>query len=437
MRHGLSSLALPPVASGRRVIGGCSPGAATPIHRENSLSWTRRFALPSSSPRWRSRRTTRSASRSSRSCGRACSPRGCARRRASSRTCARPPTGSRCCATSAAPVTPTRSPRCSATRSRSAPRRSCTTPPIPPRSWATSWLRDRRALRRRSATRSSGCSRRRPTSGRCTTSRPGARWRDMLVARLDFAPGVRDALAFTFERWNGNGFPTHAERRRHPAADARRAPQPRHGGDRPPLLAGARHRRRARPPRPHVRPGARRPLRRARTGLVRPPSRDSSRGTPCSPSSPNPAGSWTARRSTARSSSRPTSSTSSRPTWAATAAAARSSPPTRPRCSGQPEDAVTALRRAALVHDFGTTGGPELDLGQARRADTDGVRPRRAPPDADRADAAPFAGARRAQPGRVGAPREVRRVRIPQAHARGHRRSRRRACWPPPRSTWA
>ena len=33
---------------------------------------------------------------------------------------------------------------------------------------------------------------------------------DMLVQRLDFGPGVREALSFTFERWNGNGFPTHA-----------------------------------------------------------------------------------------------------------------------------------------------------------------------------------------------------------------------------------
>ena len=33
---------------------------------------------------------------------------------------------------------------------------------------------------------------------------------DMLVQRLDFGPGVREALACTFERWNGNGFPTHA-----------------------------------------------------------------------------------------------------------------------------------------------------------------------------------------------------------------------------------
>jgi HD-GYP domain-containing protein (c-di-GMP phosphodiesterase class II)/DNA-binding CsgD family transcriptional regulator len=33
---------------------------------------------------------------------------------------------------------------------------------------------------------------------------------DMLVRRLDFGPGVREALAYTFERWNGKGFPTHA-----------------------------------------------------------------------------------------------------------------------------------------------------------------------------------------------------------------------------------
>ncbi|HXV61411.1 MAG TPA: HD domain-containing phosphohydrolase [Vicinamibacteria bacterium] len=33
---------------------------------------------------------------------------------------------------------------------------------------------------------------------------------DMLAQRLDFGPRVRDALRFTFERWNGNGFPTGA-----------------------------------------------------------------------------------------------------------------------------------------------------------------------------------------------------------------------------------
>jgi HD-GYP domain-containing protein (c-di-GMP phosphodiesterase class II)/DNA-binding CsgD family transcriptional regulator len=33
---------------------------------------------------------------------------------------------------------------------------------------------------------------------------------DMLLARLDFTADVRQALAFTFERWNGKGYPTHA-----------------------------------------------------------------------------------------------------------------------------------------------------------------------------------------------------------------------------------
>jgi HD-GYP domain-containing protein (c-di-GMP phosphodiesterase class II) len=32
---------------------------------------------------------------------------------------------------------------------------------------------------------------------------------DILVGRLDFGPDVRAALAHTFERWNGNGFPSH------------------------------------------------------------------------------------------------------------------------------------------------------------------------------------------------------------------------------------
>jgi len=34
---------------------------------------------------------------------------------------------------------------------------------------------------------------------------------DMLVQRLDFGLDVRDALRFTFERWNGNGYPAHAK----------------------------------------------------------------------------------------------------------------------------------------------------------------------------------------------------------------------------------
>ncbi len=34
---------------------------------------------------------------------------------------------------------------------------------------------------------------------------------DMLVERLDFGPEVRASLRFTFERWNGNGYPSHAK----------------------------------------------------------------------------------------------------------------------------------------------------------------------------------------------------------------------------------
>jgi HD-GYP domain-containing protein (c-di-GMP phosphodiesterase class II)/DNA-binding CsgD family transcriptional regulator len=33
---------------------------------------------------------------------------------------------------------------------------------------------------------------------------------DMLIQRLDLGPDVRDAFAFTYERWNGNGYPTGA-----------------------------------------------------------------------------------------------------------------------------------------------------------------------------------------------------------------------------------
>ncbi len=39
--------------------------------------------------------------------------------------------------------------------------------------------------------------------------RSGCEVADMLLQRLDFEPSVREALAFTFERWNGKGFPNH------------------------------------------------------------------------------------------------------------------------------------------------------------------------------------------------------------------------------------
>ncbi len=63
---------------------------------------------------------------------------------------------------------------------------------------------------------------------------------EMLVQRLDLAPAVSEALRYTFERWNGNGYPDHVGGRGDPRRHARRAPQPRHGGDRPPVLAGPR-----------------------------------------------------------------------------------------------------------------------------------------------------------------------------------------------------
>ncbi|MCW2548855.1 MAG: hypothetical protein JWN96_3315, partial [Mycobacterium sp.] len=41
---------------------------------------------------------------------------------------------------------------------------------------------------------------------------------DMLLGRLDFGVDVRDSLRFTFERWNGNGFPSGASGEQIPVA---------------------------------------------------------------------------------------------------------------------------------------------------------------------------------------------------------------------------
>jgi HD-GYP domain-containing protein (c-di-GMP phosphodiesterase class II) len=41
--------------------------------------------------------------------------------------------------------------------------------------------------------------------------RTGCEVGDMLIARLDLGPEVRAAFGFTYERWNGNGYPTHAK----------------------------------------------------------------------------------------------------------------------------------------------------------------------------------------------------------------------------------
>jgi HD-GYP domain-containing protein (c-di-GMP phosphodiesterase class II) len=41
---------------------------------------------------------------------------------------------------------------------------------------------------------------------------------DMLIQRLDLGPDVRAAFGFTYERWNGNGYPTHAKGKQIPLA---------------------------------------------------------------------------------------------------------------------------------------------------------------------------------------------------------------------------
>ena len=395
-----------------------------PIHREDSPSWTRRFASVNSSPRWRSRRTTRSDSRSSLSCARACSRRRSARPQGSTTSCARPRTGWRCCATSAAPATPTRSPPSSATRSRSAPRRSCTTPRIP-----TEVMRDVMAF---------------ATAGRSPEEQDaivkliqetakewavynfssGCEVADMLLQRLDFGPDVREAIRFTFERWNGNGYPAHAQGRGDPARDARGAPQPRHGGDRPPVLDRPRHRGRPRSPRPHVRPGSRRPVRRAWARLARSAQRDRSVGRRAR------ARARTAPRAVRRAARRrpdrrrrlhrPQVAVHGRPQPSLRRARSRRLPRARARRGGRHQGSPRGARARLRNH-----GRAELDLGQARAAHAHGVRPRRASPAADRADAAPLAGAGRPEPRRVRAPREGRRVRVPQARAGRRRRPRR------------
>ena len=152
--------------------------------------------------------------------------------------CATPSTGSRCCGTSAAPATRTKWPPSSATRSRSAPRRWCTTRRTPPRSCATSSRSRPPVAPQEEREQIVQMIQQTAHEWAVHNFASGCEVADMLVQRLDFGPGVREALRFTFERWNGNGYPAHAARRGDPAGDARRAPEPRHGGDRPPLLAG-------------------------------------------------------------------------------------------------------------------------------------------------------------------------------------------------------
>ena len=353
----------------------------------------------------------------------------------SSRRSATTPTGSRCCATSAAPATRTRSRPCSATRSRSAPGRSSTTPPTRPRSWATSWSSRPPGAPTRSATRSSACCRRPRTSGRSTTSPRDARWPTCSSQRLDFGPGVREALACTFERWNGKGFPAHAEGEAIPLAmrvvhlshdmeaigrifspeRALEAAQDRRGRTYDPALADL-----------FVEHGRAWFERLARARAV---------GRRARPRARTPSGAG-------RGGARPGADRRRRLHRHEVAVHGRPQPPLRgardrrragPRAAGgggrraAPGGARARLRRHR---------GLELDLGQAGPAHADGVRPRRAPPDADRADAPPLTGARRPQPG--GVEPTTRSATAPATtRARGPTRAtRRHASWPRRRSTW-
>ena len=394
-----------------------------------------RSASPSSSPRWRWPRTTRSASRSSRNCARACSRRGSARRQDSTARCARTPIGWRCCGTSAAPVMPTRSPPCSATRSRFAPRRSSTTPPIRPRSWAT-WSPSRRpGAPRTSATRSSACSRRRPTSGRCTTSPPAARSPTCSCNGSTSPPACEKRSRTRSSAGTARASrPTRRARRsRSRCASCTSATTwRRSAGSSPPdrALDAARERRdRTYDPAladlfvEHGRGWFDR-LRRDRAVGRRPGPRaraapDAGRRRP----RPGPGG--------RRRLHRPQVAVHGRPQPPLRTARHRRGPGARTAGGGDhgapPGGARARLRRH---------GGPQLDLGQAGPAHTHGVRPRRAPHDADRADASPLAGALR--PELRSRPPITRSATDPATtSARGPTPAiRRRACWRPPRSTW-
>ena len=181
---------------------------------------------------------------------------------------------------------------------------------------------------------------------------------DVLVERLDFGPDVRDALRCTFECWNGNGHPNHVKGEAIPLP--MRIVHVSHDMEAigrlfsPERALEAAHERRGETYDPAV------------ADLFLAHGRDwFDRLAGIEPwdavlaLEPEPHRTAVRRRSsTTRSASSPTSSTSSRRTGAATAAAARSSQGTRPTCSGSPDAEVTTLRRAALVHDFGTTVVP-------------------------------------------------------------------------------
>ena len=108
----------------------------------------------------------------------------------------------------------------------------------------------------------------------------------MLVQRLDFGPGVREALRFTFERWNGNGYPAHAQGEAIPLA--MRVVHLSHDMEAIGRLFSPDHASRPRAIAATARTTRRSPTCSSRTDATGSTgSQRSSRGTPCSPSSPN------------------------------------------------------------------------------------------------------------------------------------------------------
>ena len=252
---------------------------------------------------------------------------------------------------------------------------------------------------------------------------------DMLVRRLGFSADVREALRFTFERWNGKGFPTHARgeaiplamRVVHLSTTWRRS------------AASTRRRERWRPfesvaTAPTIRRSQTCSLRTARDGSIDSPAWTLGCGPRARARATHDPGRCRARRRPHRGSGLHRSQV---------AVYGRAQPAVRgaqhatpPAFSDAVMKTVVTLRRAALLHDFGTTGVPNSIWDKPGAAHAGRVRPRRAAPDAHRADAPPFPRARRTKSDRVCAPREVRRLGLPQAFSS---RSRQSWCQPPGR----
>ena len=313
-------------------------GRAAPKHREDSPSSTHHFVSVNWSRRWRSRRTTRSGSPSSRSCGRACSRAGCAR----------PPGSTTSCATTVYWVALLRFIGCTghahevatlfgdeiAIRGQTLVHDSGNPAEV---MRDIDGLRDRRPRARRSGTRSSGRSRRRSASGRSYNFSSGCEVADVLVAEAGLRPGrprgapvhvrvlERERATPTTSKGEAIPLPMRIVHVSHDMEAIGRLFSPERALE-------AAHERRGETYDPAV---ADLFLAHGRDWFDR-LARDRAvgrRARPRARASPAPDG---RASSTTPSPSSPTSSTSSRRTGAGTAAAARSSRRTRPACWGSP-----------------------------------------------------------------------------------------------------